>query len=82
MELGADMLSNHGINSLQIMISPTVMKSPSITGPLIKYGKLSSAGERIGTTRFSLCALISSIIDLSNAVFGFISVQFGPIFLF
>ena len=52
------MLYNHGINSLQIMISPTVMKSPSITGPLIKYGKLSSAGERIGTISFSLCTLI------------------------
>jgi len=43
---------------LQIMISPMVMKSPSITGALTKYGKLSSVGERIETTRFSLCALI------------------------
>ena len=57
-ELGADMLSNHDINSLQIMTSPMVMKSPSITGPLIKYGKLSSAEERIRSIRVSLCTLI------------------------
>ena len=33
-------------------------KCPSITGALTKNGKLSSAGERIGTTRFRLCAFI------------------------
>ena len=68
LESSANMLYGHGINSLWIMISPTAMKFPSITGALTKYGKLSSAARRIGTTRFSLCTLISLSFCLFSTI--------------
>ena len=48
LELATDMLYNHGINSLSTMISPTAMRSPSITDIRIKYGKLSSVAVNTG----------------------------------
>jgi len=45
LELGTNMLYNHGINSLRRVISPMAMRSPSITGVEIKYEKLSSAAR-------------------------------------
>ena len=51
LELATDMLYNHGINSLPTVISPTAMRSPSITDVGIKYGKLlSSAAGKTGMT--------------------------------
>ena len=50
LELATDMLYNHDINSLPTMISPTTMRSPSITEVEIKYEKLSSAVGKTGMT--------------------------------
>ena len=46
LELGTDMLYNHGINSLRRVISTTAIRSPSITDVGIKYGKLSSTAKK------------------------------------
>ena len=65
LESTRDMLYNHGINSSWIVISPTTMRSLSITGAEIKYEKFSSAARKIGIIKFSLCTLTSVSFSLS-----------------
>ena len=65
LEWARDMLYNHGINSSWIVISHTAMRSPSITWPKIKYGKLSSAATKIGIIKIILCTLTCGSFSLS-----------------
>jgi len=68
LELARDMLYHHGINSSRIVISHTVMRSPSITGATIKYGKLWSATTKIGIIKFILCSLTCVSFSLSGTI--------------
>ena len=68
MEWTRDMLYNHGMNSLGIVISHTVMRSPSITGPTTQNGKLSSGAKKIGIIKFILCTLTCLYFLISSTI--------------
>lgn len=76
LELGRNMSSNLGMNSLSRVISPMAMRSHSTTDVTTKFGNLSSDIKKIGmtmiVTKLTLCCLFCLLRLLwSNTLYSF-----------